>query len=81
LSGLTNLGFVYLNLGLINKASEMYNKALNLNPDYVPALMNKVGLTMVNKDKQQAKKLLQHVLQIDPENKKANDLLVQLNSI
>jgi len=81
LSGLTNLGFVYLNLGLINKASEMYNKALYLNPDYIPALMNKIGLCMVNKDKQQAQKLLNRVVEIDPKNTKAKQLLNQLNAL
>lgn len=80
LSGLTNLGFVYLNLGLVSKAAEMYNKALNLNPDYLPALMNKVGLSMVKKDKQQAQKLLDKILKIDPENVKAKQLITQINS-
>jgi len=80
LSGLTNLGFVYLNLGLLNKAAEMYNKAINLNPDYIPALMNKVGLCMVNKDRQQAQKLLDQILTIDPKNRKAKQLITQLNA-
>jgi len=81
LSGLTNLGFVYLNLGLVNKAAELYDKALSLSPDYIPALMNKVGLCMVNKDKQQAQKLLLKVLEIDPENKKAKQLTTNINSL
>jgi len=80
-SGLTNLGFVYLNLGLLNKASEMYDNALKLNPEYLPALMNKIGWCMVNKDKQQAQKLLNQVLKIDPENMMAKQLTAQINSL
>jgi len=34
----------------------------------------------VNKDRQQAQKLLDHILTIDPKNRKAKQLITQLNA-
>jgi len=81
ISGLTNLGFAYLNMGNIEKAAQFYDKALTFNPDYVPAIMNKVGVYIVKKDKITAKEWLNKVLSINPDHQQANYILKNLNSL
>jgi tetratricopeptide (TPR) repeat protein len=79
-SALTNLGFIYLSEFKNTAVAEnYYTKALALNPDYEPALMNKAGLLLYLEKATEAKKILEHVLKINPQNEQARKIINQLN--
>lgn len=78
-SALTNLGFVYVNIGNLSRAEQYYQKALALDPDYTAALMNYAALLLLQQDKAKARQLLGKVLQKQPNNDQAKAILLQLN--
>ncbi len=78
---LSNLGFTYLNLGNREKALQFYNQALAINPDYQQAILNKVGIYILNNEIYQARKTLIELIERDPDNQKAKQILQSIPSI
>lgn len=80
-SALTNLGFIFLSeKNDPQQALTYYNRALALNPDYEPALMNMAGLMHFMNRNEDAVKFVQRILKINPRNEGARQLLNQLKS-
>lgn len=78
-SALTNLGYIYLSVFHDDKtAANMYEKALQLDPDYQPALMNMAGLFIYQNKKKEAVDVLQKVVKLDVTNQQAKQLIQQL---
>jgi Flp pilus assembly protein TadD len=75
----SNLGYIYFLRGDIAYASSLYDKALALDPDYEQALMNKLGLLIVQRKNAEAHKLAERILGINPRNEKAKMILKQLS--
>ncbi len=73
-----NLGFAFLNLKKIEKALKCYNKALELNPDFAQALLNRAGVYNLTGNKQMAIRDLKHILILDPDNEKVSQLIAEL---
>ncbi len=78
---MSNLGFAYVIQGKIDLAENLYNKAIELSPDYEPVLLNKVGLFIYKKQYDDAKKLLVQIITKNPNNTKAKEILEQLKNI
>ncbi|HYV94929.1 MAG TPA: tetratricopeptide repeat protein [Chitinophagales bacterium] len=66
-----NLGYVYFLRKDSAYANSLFNKALALDPDYEQALMNKAALFLSQQNIEGARKYLQRVLSINPQNEKA----------
>ncbi len=80
-SALTNLGFIYLSADQKPEAAAAcYRKALDLNPDYEPALLNQAGLYLYLGKTQDAELLLKRILKLNPANLQAKQILQQLKS-
>lgn len=62
------------------QALAYYNKALALNPDYEPALMNMAGLMHYMNRNKEAIEFVKRILKISPNNEGARQLLNQLKS-
>lgn len=78
----SNLGYLILIQDKdTEKALTYYNKALALDPDYRQAILNKAGLFIYTGKTDAAKKLLNSFIKRYPDNKKATELLNQLNTI
>ncbi len=78
-SAWTNLGYLILSIDHdIPKASSFYDKALQLDPDNEQALFNKAGAFLYLEKNDDAKKILQRVLKMNPENEKVKILLKSL---
>ncbi len=76
---LCNLGYLYLlSENDTMMARNYYNRALQYNPDYEQALLNIVGLELIGSNLKEAKRVLNVVLSINPDNKKAKQLLLNL---
>ncbi len=80
-SALTNLGYVKLTQGKVNDAEQLYYKALALDPDYEPLLLNLAGLHAYKKDYTKAKLYLTKVLKRNPNNKQAKQALQQIKQL
>ena len=81
-SALTNLGFLYLTVdNNPAKANECYAKAIQLNPDYEPLLLNRAGLFLYENNIVDARKTLEYVLKLNPDNTQAKQILSQLKQI
>ena len=80
-SAISNLGYANLVSGDAIKAEALYNRALKLDPDYEPLLMNVAGLDIYKKDYKGAEKTLKEVLAKNPKNEQAKQILKQLNDI
>ncbi len=80
-SALTNLGFIKLQNGNVVACETLYNKALSLDPDYEPLLLNLAGLFAFKKDFKQSKKYLERLLKKNPTNKQAQQALKQISQI
>ena len=77
-SALTNLGFLKLQRGDVFSCQTLYFKALALDPDYEPLLLNIAGLYAYKKDFKQAKVYLERILKRNPNNTQAKQALVQM---
>lgn len=77
-SALTNLGFVKLRQGKAQEAEQLYFKALALDPDYEPLLMNIAGLFAYKKDFKQAELYLNKILKQNRGNVNAKQALQQI---
>lgn len=75
---LSNLGYLYLILNKPNAAKKLYDKAIMLDPDYEPALLNLAGWNLYHDRFKEANIILLRVLQINPENKRAKQVLKQI---
>lgn len=80
-SALTNLGYVKLAQGNITEAEQLYFKALALDPDYEPLLLNIAGLYAYKKDFKQAEAYLTRLLKRNPNNTKAKQALSQIKQM
>lgn len=78
---LTNLGYAALVSGREEKAAELYKRALALDPDYEPLLMNVAGLALYRKDYRKAEEALGHILQRNPKNEQAKQVMEQLKEM
>ena len=77
-SALTNLGFITLQKGDVTSCQTLYFKALALDPDYEPLLLNIAGLYAYKKDFKQAKFYLERILKRNPNNSQAQQALSQI---
>ena len=68
---LSNLGYLFVLKGEVEKGEAMYNKAIALDPDYEQALLNKAAVLLFKAKKEAARKLLKRVLKINPQNQQA----------
>jgi tetratricopeptide (TPR) repeat protein len=78
---LTNLGYANLVAGKAQQAEALYKKALALDPDYEPLLMNVAGLRIYRQDYKEAVKILEKVLKENPGNEQAKGVLLKLKSV
>ncbi len=76
---LCNLGYIYALQGEYAKAESFYDKAIALNPDYEQALINKAAMLLLKTDNRAAKRMLNRVLKINPQNVQAQQAMNQLN--
>ena len=78
LQALNNLGYANLLIGKSAESELFYKKALSLDPDYEPLLMNVVGFYIYKKRYLDAKSLLIKLLKKNPANQQAKRILEQL---
>lgn len=77
-SALTNLGFIKLQQGKAAEAERLYFKAIALDPDYEPLLLNIAGFYAFKKDFKQSKLYLEKILKRNPNNQQAKQALNQI---
>ncbi|OFY82478.1 MAG: hypothetical protein A3F72_00185 [Bacteroidetes bacterium RIFCSPLOWO2_12_FULL_35_15] len=75
---INNLGYANLISGNAENADKLYKKALLLDPDYEPLLMNVAGLYIFKKDYKAAKIILKTVLKNNPKNEQAKEVLSKI---
>ena len=80
-SALTNLGFIKLQKGDVVGCEALYFKALALDPDYEPLLLNIAGLYAYKKDYKKSKLYIERILKKNPQNTQAIMALKQINSL
>lgn len=74
-----NYGYLILSTQQdVNRADDMYAKALALDPDNEQALLNRAGTRFYLGKKKEAKALLDHLLVLNPGNENAKALMPQL---
>ncbi len=78
---LTNLGYLYLSQGHDKKAMDTYSKALAIDPDHEPLLLNLAGLYAYRKNYQEAANYLKKIIQKNPKNTKAQGALKQIQML
>jgi tetratricopeptide (TPR) repeat protein len=76
--GYSNLGYLYLTQENLDLAISYFEKALQLDPDYELALMNKASVLMYQNKKYEAKEILKHIIARNPNQEKAKQALMQL---
>jgi lipoprotein NlpI len=75
------LGIAYANKGLTDDAIMEFETALKIHPNYLKAHLN-VALTLYEKGANEtAMRHLEQVLQLDPENELARNLLTELQPV
>lgn len=77
-SALTNLGFIKLTKGDVTSCETLYKKALSLDPDYEPLLLNVAGYYAFKKNFSQSKVYLEKILKRNPNNQQAKQALAQI---
>jgi tetratricopeptide (TPR) repeat protein len=75
---LTNYGFLCLTMGNALKAEQLYLKALKLDPDFEPLLLNMAGLKNYKGDRDGAKIILNKILKKNPNNAQVKNLINRL---
>jgi tetratricopeptide (TPR) repeat protein len=78
IAAINNKGFAKLLMNNTAEANLWYEKALRLDPDYEPALLNKAGLYNALGEKQKAKAIIQQLLQQQADDAKLKALLKKL---
>lgn len=81
LNAYTNLGYIKLIQGQPIEALKFYNIGLKLDPDNDALLLNLAGYYLYTKNQKTATKYLEIIINKNPENIKAKQILKQLNSI
>jgi tetratricopeptide (TPR) repeat protein len=81
ISATTNLGYLYLLSNQEQKAISLYLKGLKLDPDYEPLLMNLTGYYLFKKDKENALRMVNKILQKNPKNAQAKAALKQIQML
>ena len=61
-----------------HKAKKNYQKALDIDPDYLQALINLAGIYYMEGNKKEAKRLLQRALKIEPNHRQVLMMLMEL---
>ncbi len=77
----SNIGVLHAELRNVDKAVEMYERALHVDSQYVPALFNLAGLFEETGERDRAIALYQRVLTIDPEHAESKSRLVYAQRI
>lgn len=77
-SALTNLGYIKLSKGDAVSCETLYKKALALDPDYEPLLLNTAGYYAYKKNFVQSKIYLEKILKRNPNNQQAKQALAQI---
>ena len=77
----SNLGVLYSEMRQPEQAREMYERALNIDPAYVPALFNLAGLSEESGERLRATELYERILSIDPGHWDALARLAQARTI
>lgn len=77
-SALTNLGYIKLSKGDAVSCETLYKKALSLDPDYEPLLLNVAGFYAYKKNFVQSKLYLEKLLKRNPNNQQAKQALTQI---
>lgn len=80
-NALTNYGYLCISTNRLSEAEQLYNRALKLDPDYEPLLMNMAGLLNYKGDVKGAKAILEKILKKNPKNIQVKQILQQLNSV
>ena len=62
----SNMGVLYSEMRRGGDAARMYQRALEIRPDYVPALFNLAGLLEEQGDRERAIELYRQILSLDP---------------
>ena len=75
---LSNLGYAYVLQEQAGKAESFYDQAIALDPDYEQALLNKAAVRLLQKDREGARKLVERVLKINPQNRQALAIIGQI---
>lgn len=78
ISALTNLGYIKLSKGDAVSCETLYNKALSLDPDYEPLLLNIAGFYAYKREFKKSKLFLERLLKNNPNNKQAQQALSQI---
>ena len=77
----SNLGVLHSDLHDAERAAEMYRRALEIAPDYVPALFNLAGLFESAGDRDKAIELYRKILAIEPGNHESRARIVNATRI
>jgi Flp pilus assembly protein TadD len=78
---LTDLGFTYLQMGDAARAEATYRKALALNPDYEPLMMNWAGWLLHAQRYADAQIYLTKIIKKYPNNAQAKQVLAQVRTM
>lgn len=62
-----DLGFLYLETGRFEEAGRFFDRALALDPDLVPALVNAAAIDMQKQDWERAIRLLNRAIEVQPD--------------
>lgn len=75
------LGIAYANKGMTDDAVMEFEMALKIHPGYLKAQLN-MALALYEKgDMEKARKYLDHIIEIDPENELARNLMNEVNPV
>jgi tetratricopeptide (TPR) repeat protein len=75
---LLNLGYIAARQGQLDRAMAYYDQALDLDPDYTQALLNKTAIHLLRREEQVALSLVEQILAREPQNPTARQLWQEL---
>lgn len=73
-----NIGYLHALRARYDDALRAYERALALDPDYQQALINKAAIMLIQQNTAAARRLLQQVVRLNPQNVQATSILTQL---
>ncbi|MCX8093606.1 MAG: O-antigen ligase family protein [Candidatus Goldbacteria bacterium] len=74
----SNLGIIYFNLKMLNEATEMFKKVIEIRPDYIEGYLNLGRLYVLMNKKEEAKAIYEQAMKINPNDER---LLQSLNQL
>lgn len=77
----SNLGVLYAELRQKDKALQMYNRALEIDPGYIPALFNLAGLHEESGERQKATELFNQIQSLNPDHWESLSRLVHMKKV